>query len=52
MIGGSKTITWPTSIKWAGGTAPKLTASGVDIIVLTTNNSGSNWYGIANLEYA
>ena len=50
--GGSYTTTWPTSIKWAGGTAPKLTASGVDIIVLTTNNSGSRWYGIANLEYA
>ena len=49
--GGSKTITWPSSIKWAGGTAPKLTASGVDIIVLTTNNGGSTWYGIANLKY-
>ena len=50
--GGSQTITWPSSIKWAGGKAPKLTASGVDIIVLTTDSSGSSWYGIANLEYA
>lgn len=50
--GGSQTITWPTSIKWAGGKAPNLTASGVDIIVLTTSNSGSKWYGIANLKYA
>lgn len=50
--GGSYTITWPTSIKWAGGKAPKLTATGIDIIVLTTNDNGTSWYGVANLEYA
>ena len=50
--GGSAAITWPTSIKWAGGKAPKLTAAGIDIIVLTTSDSGVTWYGIANLEYA
>lgn len=50
--GGSQTITWPSSIKWSGGTAPKFTASGIDIIVLTTNNGGTTWYGIANLKYA
>lgn len=49
--GGSQTITWPTSIKWSGGTAPKLTATGTDIIILTTNNSGTNWYGNANIKY-
>lgn len=50
--GGSYTITWPTSIKWSGGVAPELTATGTDIIILTTNNSGTAWYGVANLEYA
>lgn len=50
--GGSATITWPTSIKWAGGTAPKLTAAGIDIVVLTTSDSGATWYGISNLKYA
>lgn len=50
--GGTYTITWPASIKWAGGTAPKLTASGIDIIVLTTNNGGTTWYGNVNIKYA
>ena len=50
--GGSQTITWPSSIKWAGGTAPKFTASGIDIVVLTTNDAGATWYGIVNLKYA
>lgn len=50
--GGSAAVTWPTSIKWAGGKAPKLTAAGTDIIVLTTSDSGASWYGVANLEYA
>ena len=50
--GGSYTITWPTSIKWSDGIAPELTATGTDIIVLTTNNKGTSWYGVANLGYA
>ena len=29
---GGKTITWPTGIKWASGTAPTLTSTGIDII--------------------
>lgn len=29
---GEKTITWPTGIKWAGGTAPTFTSTGIDII--------------------
>jgi len=45
--GGSATLTWPTSVDWAGGTAPTLTASGVDIIVFTTIDAGTNWYGFA-----
>lgn len=50
--GGSAAVTWPTSIKWSGGTAPKLTAAGIDIIVLTTSDAGVTWYGIVNLKYA
>lgn len=50
--GGAYTITWPSSIKWSGGTAPKFTASGIDIVVLTTNDAGATWYGIVNLKYA
>lgn len=46
--GGAYTITWPTSVKWASGTAPTFTASGVDIVTLMTVDGGTIWYGTAN----
>ena len=44
---GSRTATWPGSVKWAGGTAPTLTttASRTDILVFTTIDGGTIWYG-------
>ncbi len=44
---GSRTATWPGSVKWAGGTAPTLTttASRTDILVFTTIDAGTIWYG-------
>lgn len=42
--GGAHTITWFTTT-WAGGTAPTLTASGVDVIHFATPNGGTTWYG-------
>lgn len=44
--GGSRTITWPSSVKWDGGTAPTLsTAVGaVDVVTLITRNQGTTWY--------
>jgi hypothetical protein len=44
---GSRTATWPGTVKWAGGTAPTLTttASRTDILVFTTIDAGSIWYG-------
>ena len=44
---GSRTATWPGSVKWAGGTAPTLTttASRTDILVFTTIDGGMKWYG-------
>jgi hypothetical protein len=43
---GSRTVTWPASVKWSGG-APALStiAGSVDRIVLTTYNGGTTWYG-------
>lgn len=43
--GSGYTITWPSSTRWAGGTAPTLTnsASAVDVIALY--NVGTVWYG-------
>lgn len=43
--GGSQTVNWPASVKWPGGTAPTLTASGVDILTFTTLDGGTTWYG-------
>ena len=44
---GSRTATWPASVKWAGGAAPTLTttASRTDILVFTTIDAGTIWYG-------
>ena len=43
--GGSQTIVWPTSVDWVGATAPTLTASGVDVLVFTSVDEGTIWYG-------
>lgn len=44
--GGSATITWPTSVKWSNGAAPALSATGVDILNLFTDDGGVTVYGI------
>lgn len=43
--GGSQTVNWPASVDWAGGSAPTLTASGVDILTFLTTDGGTTWYG-------
>ena len=43
--GGSQTVNWPAAVDWAGGTAPTLTASGIDVLVFTTIDGGTIWYG-------
>lgn len=43
--GGAFAITWPTSVKWPGGTAPTLTTSGVDVLVFYTRDGGTTWRG-------
>lgn len=47
--GGSKTITWPTGMKWPGGTPPTLTASGTDILTFVTPDGGTTWYGTISM---
>ena len=43
----ARTITWPATVRWAGGTAPTLTttANGVDVFVFYTIDGGTNYYG-------
>jgi hypothetical protein len=43
--GASQTVAWPASVDWAGGTAPTLTAAGVDVLTFTTVDAGTIWYG-------
>ncbi len=45
--GGSQTVNWPGSVDWAGGAAPTLTTSGVDVLAFTTVDAGTTWYGFA-----
>jgi len=35
------------AVKWPGGTAPTVTASGTDILTFTTFDGGTQWYGFA-----
>lgn len=41
--GGAYTQYWPASVRWPSGSAPTLTASGVDVLVFITDDGGSNW---------
>lgn len=45
--GTSRTISWPSSVDWPGGTAPTLTqtTSAVDIFVFTTVDGGTRVHG-------
>ena len=46
------TITWDTTVKWPGGTAPTLTntANSIDVIQLTYD--GTNYYGTFDLNFS
>jgi hypothetical protein len=46
---GSYTVSWPGSVKWAGGSAPTLTTDvgSVDILTFITYDGGTTWYGFA-----
>jgi len=45
--GGSQTVNWPGAVDWAGGSAPSLTSSGVDVLTFSTLDAGTIWYGFA-----
>ena len=40
---GSQTLNFPAGVKWAGGTPPSFTASGLDVIVFETIDGGATW---------
>tara|TARA_Y100000031_G_scaffold132948_1_gene154404 strand:+ start:5916 stop:6830 length:915 start_codon:yes stop_codon:yes gene_type:complete len=46
---GSRLVTWPASVDWAGGNAPTLTttANAVDILTFITTDGGTTWLGFS-----
>lgn len=50
---GSRTATWPATVKWPAGTAPTLTTTattGYDVV--SFRYDGTNYYGIATLDFS
>lgn len=47
---GGRTVTWPASVDWPGGTAPTVSsaANAVDIYTFITTDNGTTWYGMAS----
>jgi len=53
LTGNGGTVTWPTSVDWAGGTAPDAPASGeTDLLVFWTRDGGTTWYGMLAIDAA
>ena len=46
--GGSQTVNWPSTVDWAGASAPTLTSSGLDIIIFITTDGGTIWHGMVS----
>lgn len=46
---GTRTVTWPASVKWAAGAAPTLSTAGsaIDVISLLSVDDGTTWFGFA-----
>ena len=42
---GSRTVTWPASVKWPASTAPTITATASKMDVYSFVADGTNWYG-------
>jgi hypothetical protein len=44
---GGRTVTWPSSVTWLSGSAPVLptAANALSVLVFTTLNGGTTWYG-------
>jgi len=49
---GSRTVTWPATVKWAGGAAPTLTTTAAGIDIVSFYYDGTNYFGVASLAFA
>lgn len=48
--GGQFTVTWPATLKWAGGTPPTLTNTGVDLVAMVSLDGGTTWNAAVQLD--
>ena len=51
ILGGSGSITWPSSVDWPGGTAPTIPTNKSSLFMFVTRDGGTNIYGSSLLEY-
>ncbi len=49
---GTRTVTWPATVKWSGGTAPTLTTTATYIDIINLYYDGTNYYGSSVLNFA
>ena len=49
---GSRTATWPATVKWPAGTAPTLTTTASAVDIISFYFDGINYYGSSTLAFA
>lgn len=49
---GSRTVTWPGTVKWPGGTAPTLSTAANSVDIVTFYYDGTNYHGVASLAFS
>jgi len=47
----SGTITWPAAVKWPNDTAPSLSTGKTHVFVFITDDGGTRWRGVAQVNY-
>ena len=51
VTGTGTTITWPSAVKWNGGSAPTLTDTKTHLFMFVTNDGGTTFRGSALVDY-
>ena len=49
---GSRTATWPATVKWAGGDAPTLSTAASSVDIVSFYWDGTSYYGVASLNFS
>ncbi len=47
----ARSIAWPNSVKWTGGTAPGMVANKTYIVTMFTTDAGTIWYAMKGGEF-